>query len=358
MKPNNSIKTNNLPPWDEFQKMVQGIWEREYYTNHGPLVVDLENRIENLLGVKNAVCMTNSSIALMIAIKALDINKKVLIPSFSHLNIAQSVEWAGVEAEFGSIKNDSFVIDPKGIQAETNENIELVIAVNDFGMVSEIDELEELARQKNFRLIFVSDSFFGENYKEKKFGHFGDIEIFSFNESQLINGADGACICTSDNLLADKLRNIRSSYGAVKKVPIPYTGNGRMSEIQAGLSLLSLDNFENKRNEVLKRKNEFNTIVEKTEGVSIYNSINVCCNFILVLNCVKLGINLKDVTHKLKLINKHIELFKFYGVEIYSPYKRKSFPKNSLIDSSIGLPSNITSEEFNEVVSILTQNIK
>jgi dTDP-4-amino-4,6-dideoxygalactose transaminase len=358
MKQHNFIKTNNLPPWSEFQKMVQGIWEREYYTNHGPLVADLENRIENLLGVKNAICMTNSSIALMIAIKALGVNKKVLIPSFSHLSIAQSVEWAGVKAEFASVKNDFFSIDFEEIQAEISENIELVIAVNDFGVINEMDELEALARQKHFKLIFVSDSFFGENYKGKKFGHFGDIEIFSFHESQLINGADGACVCTSDDLLADRLRNIRSSYGAEKKVAIPYTGNGRMSEIQAGLSLLSLDNLENKRIEVIKRKNEFCEIVEKINGISIYNSTSVCSNFILVLDCIKLGINLKDIGCKLKLINKHIELFKFHGVEIYSPYNKKNFPTNYLINNIIGLPSNISSKEFYDVISILTQTKK
>ncbi len=350
------MKTNNLPYWNEFQKMVEGIWEREYYTNHGPLVIELENKIENLLGVKNAICMTNSSIALMIAIKALNVNRKVIIPSFSHVNIAQSVEWAGVEVEFCNVMNDSFSIETKGFVLGFHKNVELVIAINDYGMASEIEKLEKLAVQQNFKLMFISSPFFGEKYNERNFGDFGDLEIFSFHESQVINGADGACICTSNDLLAERLRNIRSSYGARKAVTIPYTGNGRMSEIQAGLILLSLEDFKNGRNEILNKKKEFSQIVEKISGISIYNPTSFCGNFILVLDCTKLGINFKDLKIKIKLINKHIELFDFYGVDVCPPYIKRDFSANKLINNTIGLPSSITLKEFNEVISILTQN--
>ncbi|GAA4976083.1 DegT/DnrJ/EryC1/StrS family aminotransferase [Algibacter aquimarinus] len=355
MSSNNLKKVGSLPSWKEFEGMVEGIWEREYYTNHGPLVSSLEARVGGLLGVKHVICMTNSSIALMIALKALGINGEVVLPSFSHINIAQSVKWAGLEAEFCDVKNNSFDIDPNEIINKRNKDVELIIAINDYGVISEIDKLEEVTAQQKLKLLFISNPFFGEEYKGKKFGSFGDLEVFSFHESQLINGADGACVCTSDDLLASRLRNIRSSYGAGKQVPIPYTGNGRMSEIQAGLSLLSLDNLENKRNEVLKRKNEFTEFIEKINGVSIYNPTSVSSNFILELDTIKLDINFKDIEFKLKLINKHIELFKFHGAEIYPPFKRKDFSTNSLVNNTIGLPSNITSKEFHDVISILTQ---
>ncbi|ULC60559.1 aminotransferase class I/II-fold pyridoxal phosphate-dependent enzyme [Flaviramulus sp. BrNp1-15] len=348
---------NNLPKWDEFQKMVEGIWEREYYTNHGPLVVDLENKISKLLGVKHAICMTNSSIALMIAIKALNVKRKVIIPSFSHINIAQSVKWAGIEFQFCKVNNDSFSIDTEEILTEINEEIELIIAINNYGITNDIEELEKLANQKKIKLLFVSDSFFGEKFKGRKFGNFGDLEIFSFHESQMINGANGACVCTADDELAARLRNIRSSYGAGKQVPIPYTGNGRMSEIQAGLTLLSLDHFEENRNELLSKKQEFNKLIKKVKGVSIYNSTSFCSNFILVLDYGKLGIDLKDFKLKIKSINKHIELFDFFGVEIDPPYIRKDFLNNNLINNSIGLPSSITLKQFNKIISLLTKNV-
>jgi dTDP-4-amino-4,6-dideoxygalactose transaminase len=348
---------NNLSKWDEFQKMAEGIWERQYYTNHGPLVVDLENRLSKQLEVKHAICMTNSSIALMIAIKALNVNRKVIIPSFSHINIAQSVKWAGVEFQLCNVENDSIAIDTEEILTVINDDVELVIAINNYGVASNIEALEKIANQKKIKLLFVSDSFFGEKYKGIKFGDFGDLEIFSFHESQMVNGADGACVCTSDDALAARLRNIRSSYGAGIKVSIPYTGNGRMSEIQAGLTLLSLNHFEKNRKELLLKLKKFNQLIEKTKGVSIYNSTSFCSNFLLVLDYNILAINLKDLEIKIKSINRHIELFDFYGVEIYSPYARNDFSNNSLINNSIGLPSNITIHQFNEIISLLTKSV-
>lgn len=346
---------NNLSKWDEFQKMVEGIWERQYYTNHGPLVVDLENRLSKQLDVKHAVCMTNSSIALMIAIKALNVNKKVIIPSFSHINIAQSVKWAGVEFELCNVKKDSIAIDTEEILKVIDDDAELIMAINNYGIANNIEVLEKIANQKKTKLLFVSDSFFGEKYKGRKFGNFGDLEIFSFHESQMINGADGACVCTSDDTLAARLRNIRSSYGAAKQVPIPYTGNGRMSEIQAGLTLLSLNHFEENRKELLLKLKKFNQLIEKIKGVSIYNSTSFSSNFLLVLDHNILAINLKDLKLKIKSINRHIELFDFYGVDIFSPYARNNFSNNSLINNLIGLPSNITINQFNETISLLTK---
>jgi dTDP-4-amino-4,6-dideoxygalactose transaminase len=75
------------------------------------------------------------------------------------------------------------------------------------------------------------------------------VELFSFEQSQLVNGGEGACVVTNDEELAAKIRNIRSSYGAGRLVEIPFTGNGRMSEFQAGMAILSLERLDNYKNQ-------------------------------------------------------------------------------------------------------------
>src|SRR5438045_661118 len=185
--------------------------------------------------------MTNNSIALMIAILAMETKGKVIIPALSHINVAQSVKWTGLEYRFCDIHPDYPTIDVTQLKTDEINDTGLIIALNPFGHACDIETLEAYAKSKQQKLIFLSDAAFGQKYKGKMFGGFGDLEIFSFNQSEMVNAAEGACVTTNDDLLAAKLRNIRSSYGAGKAVPIPYTGNGRMSEIQAGLALLSLD---------------------------------------------------------------------------------------------------------------------
>ena len=57
----------NLPSWNRFSQMVDGIWDRKYYTNHGPLVQELEEKLALFCNVKHAIAMTNSHIAIMIS---------------------------------------------------------------------------------------------------------------------------------------------------------------------------------------------------------------------------------------------------------------------------------------------------
>jgi dTDP-4-amino-4,6-dideoxygalactose transaminase len=235
-----------LPDWNSFVKMVDGIWDREYYTNHGPLVVELESKLAGFLEVKHAICMTNESIATMISILALESKGKAILPVLSHVNLAQSVIWAGLDVDFCDIKVNHPTIDIEDLK-RNSKDVGLVIAINPFGDASDVELLENFCSENEFKLIFISSSVFGQKYLGKKFGSFGNLEIFSFHESQFMNGSDGACVTTNDDVLAARLRNIRSSYGAGKSVPIPFTGNGRMSEIQAGLILLSMNELEKRR---------------------------------------------------------------------------------------------------------------
>ena len=344
---------DNLPDWNQFQTMVQGIWDRAYYTNHGPLLSELEARLSSSLNVEHTVCMTNSSIALMIAIKALDIKYKVVIPAFAHPSIAQSVTWSGLDFEICKVKENSLVIDTDELQRISDLNEALVIAINDYGYVNDIKTLEALAKKNNFRLLFISSSFFGEQYEHRSFGTFGHMELFSFHESHLVHGADGASVCTHDTVLAEKLRNIRSSYGARKNVPIPYTGNGRMSEIQAGLIHLSLDDFKANKRQFEKRKVLFKDIVAGMAGITISETNTGCKNFLLMVDFEKLGINKDSVRPRLKEINRDIDFFDFYG---HGVQKGKNLNNScSLADNALGIPAAINEEQFGQVISILTK---
>jgi dTDP-4-amino-4,6-dideoxygalactose transaminase len=260
----------NLPAWEKFESMVDGIFDRKYYTNHGPLLKEVESKLATFFNVKHAVCMTNTDIAKMISLKALDIQGDVLIPSFSHISNSQSAIWASLTPCFYDLENNTSINSiPK--ETDINEKTSAIIGVCNFGDSDHVNDLIALSKKHKLKLLLNSSDVIGQKNNGIVHGCFGNAEIFSFNEKEsIINGGDGACVTTNDDELAARLRNIRSSYGARHAVSIPYTGNGRMSEIQAGLILISLEEFQKNKLSNRKKYDLYLSILDNIEGMSIF----------------------------------------------------------------------------------------
>lgn len=244
-----------FPSWDRYEAAMRGIFERRYYTNQGPLVQQLEERLQDYLGVKHAICVTNATIGLMMAAEALELSGKVVLPSFTFIASAQSLSWTGIEPVFCDVDPATHQIDIGKIDALLDERVTGIMGVNLWGGACDPVALEKFAHARGLKLYFDSAHAFGCEVEHKKIARFGSIEVFSFHATKVLSATEGGCLCTSDDVLAARLRNIRSSYGAGKPVPVVKTSNGRMSEAQAAIALLSLEDFprNQQKNESLYR---------------------------------------------------------------------------------------------------------
>lgn len=238
-----------FPSWERYEKAMRGIFDRQYYTNHGPLLQKLENSMQEFLGVKHVVCVTNATIGLMMAADALELTGKVILPSFTFIASAQSLSWAGIEPVFCDVDPYTHQMDMRHLETLIDDNVSAIMGVNLWGGACELGELELFAKRNNIKLYFDSAHAFGCEVSGKKIANFGSLEVFSFHATKVLSATEGGCVCTNDDELAARLRNIRSSYGAGKPVPVVRTSNGRMSEAQAAIALMSLEDFpENRQN--------------------------------------------------------------------------------------------------------------
>ncbi len=260
----------NLPAWDQFKEVVDGIYDRKYYTNHGPLLKQLEDELSEFFKVNHAVCMTNMDIALMISLLALDLKKNILLPAFSPIAIAQNIIWSGLHPVYCDNDPGQPNLSAKKVEGNLSADISAVIAIHNWGNACDIEAIGELAIANNLKLIYCSSDVIGQTYKGRVHGGNGNLEIFSFHEKEMINGGDGACVTTNDDHLAARLRNIRSSYGARHPVKIPYTGNGRMSEIQAGLIIQTLKDLENNRHTNKQQYETYRQQLELPDGITLF----------------------------------------------------------------------------------------
>jgi len=238
-----------FPSRERYEAAFRGIFERQYYTEYGPLNRQLEQKLQQFLGVKHAICVTNETIGLMMVGDAMGLSGKVILPGFASIASAQSLRWAGLEPVFCDADPNTHHIDIDRIAALIDKGVSAIIGVHLWGGACDVQALANLAKVRGVQLYFEAAHAFGCMVDDVRIGNFGRAEVFSFHESNILNASEGGCICTNDDELAARLRTMRSSAGAGKPAEVAKTVNGRMSEAQAAIALMSLEDFSaNRRN--------------------------------------------------------------------------------------------------------------
>ncbi|BCF98823.1 dTDP-4-dehydro-6-deoxyglucose aminotransferase [Paraburkholderia sp. PGU19] len=260
---------HHFPSWDRYESAFRDIFERQYYTNHGPLAQALEARIADLLQVGHAMCVTNATIALALSAQALGFRGRVVVPAFSFVGTAQSLAWADVEVAFCDVSRETGHLTPELVEPYLRDGATGVLGVNLWGGAADVERLQRLADSYGVPLYFDSAHAFGCEIAGRPIGGFGRLEVLSFHSSQILSATEGAVICTNDDDLAAHIRNIRSNYGMGRPVPVGKTGNGRMSEAQAAVALLNLDDLPELMEQNIRQFDAFAAQLSDIPGLRI-----------------------------------------------------------------------------------------
>jgi dTDP-4-amino-4,6-dideoxygalactose transaminase len=246
----------NIMDTDLFLARVQEILSQRSFTNNGRFVVALEELACRLLNVPHCIAVSNATIALEIVLRALELKGEVIVPSFSFVASAHAIAMEGLTPVFCDVNPTTCCIDAKTIEPLINENTSAIMAVNVYGGLCNIAELENLAKRRNLKLIFDSAHSLGCRLDGKYDGSFGDVEVFSLHATKFINGFEGGLITTTNEALAKRLRLMRNfGFSGYDKVDCLGT-NAKLSEIHAAMALTNLEhmpeiiaiNFENHSN--------------------------------------------------------------------------------------------------------------
>ena len=232
-----------FPSWERYTSAFQGVFERQYYTNQGPLTEQLEDRLQRFLGVRHVVCVTNATIALMMVAEAMELSGKVILPAFTFVASVQSLTWTNIQPVFCDVDHATHQISVDQVAALIEPGVSAIMGVNLWGGSCDSKALAELAEANGIKLYFDSAHAFGCRVNDTPIGGFGSAEVFSFHATKVLSATEGGCISTNDDDLAARMKNIRSSYGAGRPVDVVKTSNGRMSEAQAAVALMSLEDF-------------------------------------------------------------------------------------------------------------------
>jgi len=234
----------NLPPWEQLESSFRGIFERQYFANNGPLVRQLDTAIAEALNVKYAICVTNGTLAIALLARALELTGDILVPAFTFPATVQGLLWAGLNPVYCDVDPETHMLSAAQVESQINKNTVAVMGVNLWGKVGDINNLETLCDKYGLALIFDSCHAFGCGFDNRMIGGSGRGEVFSFHATKVVNAAEGGCITTNDPDMAARLKTMRCFHATETFAEVPIRFNAKMSEAQAALALLSLDQLD------------------------------------------------------------------------------------------------------------------
>lgn len=229
-----------LPPRAEFDSYVDGIWERNWLTNHGPLVTELETRLQHYLQVPSLLYVNNGTIALQIAIKALGLHDEVITTPFSYVATTSSIVWEGCSPVFVDIDSTTFNIDPARIEASITPRTSAILATHVYGNPCDVDAIAFIAKKYNLKVIYDGAHAFGTTVDGESVFSFGDISTCSFHATKLFHTVEGGAMITRDPSVVERVVFMRNfghdGYEKFNGVGI----NGKNSELHAAMGLVNL----------------------------------------------------------------------------------------------------------------------
>lgn len=248
-----------LPPQQIYQSYLDGIWKRQWLTNMGPLANDLELKLKEILKVKHLLFVTNGTVALQMAIKALDLKGEIITTPFSFVATTSSIVWENCKPVFADIDPNSLNIDASKIEAAITEKTSAILATHVYGNPCDVEGIEKIAKKNNLKVIYDAAHAFGVEINGRSIFEYGDISTCSLHATKLYHSGEGGLVITKDPDLLKKLAYIRN-FGFDGPEKFAELGlNGKNSEFHAAMGLANLkylDLIHQKRKEISLRYDE------------------------------------------------------------------------------------------------------
>jgi dTDP-4-amino-4,6-dideoxygalactose transaminase len=229
-----------LPDLAEYTEYLQGIWDRRQLTNNGPLVVELEQKLAAYLGVKHCLYVSNGTIAIQLAIKALNLSQEIVTTPFSYCATSHSILWENCTPVFADIDPRTLCIDPARIEAAITERTEAILATHVYGNPCEVEKIEKLAQSYGLKVIYDGAHAFGVRYKDRSLLSYGDFATCSFHATKVFHTIEGGAVITNSDDLAWLIQRYRSFGHVGDEHYYTFGINGKNSEFNAAMGLINL----------------------------------------------------------------------------------------------------------------------
>jgi UDP-2-acetamido-2-deoxy-ribo-hexuluronate aminotransferase len=240
------LKTQYQHLRDSIQARIQAVLEHGAYIM-GPEVAELEERLARYTGAAHCITVASGTEALLIALMAIGIRPgdEVITTPFSFIATAEVIALLGARPVFADIEAETGNIDAALIEARITARTRAIMPVSLYGQPADMDEINAIARRHGLVVIEDGAQSFGATYKGRRSGNLSAIGCTSFFPSKPLGCyGDGGAIFTSDDGLAQAMREIRV-HGQARRYTHTRIGvGGRMDTLQCAVVLAKLERFD------------------------------------------------------------------------------------------------------------------
>tara|TARA_R110001583_G_scaffold82491_1_gene218774 strand:- start:11472 stop:12569 length:1098 start_codon:yes stop_codon:yes gene_type:complete len=239
-----------------------------WISSQGEFIGKFEKGVENYVGTKHAISVSNGTVAIHLAMLALGIGPgdEVITTNFTYVASSNSILYVGATPIFVDIDPFCWNLDPSLIEEKISSRTKAILYTNVYGSPADYNELKKISNKHGLFLIEDAAESFGATYDNKVSGSLGDISTFSFFGNKTITTGEGGMITTSNNELSEKIRKLKNQGNSetIRYYHDILGYNYRMTNIQAAIGVVQLSKIE----DILERKRKLHQYYE--EGLKDY----------------------------------------------------------------------------------------
>lgn len=235
----------SLPPIEEYVDEIKDMWETGIMTHQGPKHNQLQAELGKFMDVPNLTLFANGHLALELGIESLEMTGEVITTPFTFGSTTQAILRNHLRPVFCDIRYDDYTIDCDKFESLITEKTCAIVPVHVYGNICDVDRIQAIAEKYNLKVIYDGAHAFGELYKGRNIAQYGDMSMFSFHATKVLNTVEGGCLVYKDGSKVQYLEGLRQFGQIVRTEEVPYIGtNAKLTDMHAAMGLCNLRHFQ------------------------------------------------------------------------------------------------------------------
>lgn len=263
------VTQSSMPTIDEYVDEIRSIWENHWLTNMGPKHQLFQQELVDYLDVERIDLLTNGHMALELSMQALNLQGEVITTPFTFASTTHAIVRNGLEPVFCDINSKDYTIDVNKIESLITDRTCAIVPVHVYGNICNVEEIENIAKRFDLKVVYDAAHTFGETYKGKGIGSFGDVSCFSFHATKVFNSIEGGAVCYHEAEFGKKIYNLKN-FGIQGPESVGAVGaNAKMNEFCAAMGLCNLRHVNE---EIEKRRlivERYRSNLEMVDGIKL-----------------------------------------------------------------------------------------